>query len=63
MPLADVCAVALHGVDGVLVKIEAHTHLTAVVTATSSTVPHSNTTQRTPHGHVAWFDQGPACIC
>jgi hypothetical protein len=40
-----------------------HTHLTAVVTATSSTVPHSDTTWRTPHNHVAWFEQEPACIC
>jgi hypothetical protein len=37
--------------------------LTAVLTATSSTVPHSNTTRRTPHAHVARSDQGPACIC
>ncbi|PZS24624.1 MAG: hypothetical protein DLM61_21845 [Pseudonocardiales bacterium] len=38
-------------------------HLTAVLTAASSTVPHSNTTGRTPHPHVARSDQGPACIC
>lgn len=37
--------------------------VTAVLTATSSTVSHSNTTQRTPHAHVPRSDQGPACIC
>ena len=37
--------------------------VTAVVTATSSTVPHSNTIRRTPHTLVARPYQGPACIC
>jgi hypothetical protein len=37
--------------------------VTAVLTATSSTVPHSNTTRRTPHPHVVRSDQRPACIC
>ena len=34
--------------------------VTAVLTATSSTVQHSNTTRQTPHVHVAQSDQGPA---
>jgi hypothetical protein len=37
--------------------------VTAVLTATSSTVPHSDTTRRTPDAHVERSDQGPACIC
>jgi hypothetical protein len=39
--------------------------VTAVLTATSSTVSlsHSNTIRRTPHAHVTRSDQGPACIC
>jgi hypothetical protein len=34
--------------------------VTTVLTATSSTVPHFNTTRRTRYAHAAWFDQGPA---
>jgi hypothetical protein len=37
--------------------------VTAVVTATSSTVLLSDTIRRTPHGHVARCDPGSACIC
>jgi hypothetical protein len=37
--------------------------VTAVLTATSSTVMHSHTTRRTSHAYVARFDFGLACIC
>ena len=63
LPLASAWTVALHEVDGVLVEIEAHIYLTAVVTTTSSTGLPSGATQRTPPAHVAWSDQGPARIC
>jgi hypothetical protein len=36
---------------------------TAHLTATSSTMLPSDTTQRTPHTHIARSDQGSACIC
>ena len=37
--------------------------VTAVLTATSSTVLHSDTIRRTAHAQVARCDQGSACIC
>ncbi len=37
--------------------------VTAVLTATSSTVPHLDTTRRTSHVHVMRSGQGSACIC
>jgi hypothetical protein len=37
--------------------------VTAVLTATSSTMPHLDTTQRRLHGHVGRSDPGLACIC
>ncbi|MGH3826036.1 MAG: hypothetical protein ACRDQX_02495 [Pseudonocardiaceae bacterium] len=47
------------GVKGALALVIAQGagyRVTAVLTATSSTMPHSNTTQRTPHAHVVRSD-------
>ena len=41
----------------------AERRVTAVLTATSGTMPHLGTTRRTLHGHVARTDPGVACIC
>lgn len=38
-------------------------YVTAVVTATRSTVLHSDTTPRTPHAHFVPSGTGLACIC
>jgi len=40
-----------------------HHHMTAILTTTSSTMLHADTTRRTRHAHLACSDPGLACTC